>query len=112
ASAGLTLPANGPEGPHWYTLPLGKDQKSNPVPIVVSKLPDVREASADNDTPAKAQLVRVPAGVSGCVDAPGDVDCYAIDAKKSERFTCNVIAQRHGSHLDSLLRVLGPKGEK
>src|SRR6266542_2806142 len=112
ASAELTVPADESEGLRWYTLPLGKGQKSNAVPVVISKLPDVREAPGDNDTPAKAQLLRVPAGVSGCMDAPGDVDCYAIDAKKGERFTFEVIAQRHGSHLDSLLRVLGPKGEK
>ena len=34
-------------------------------------------------------------------------DCYAVDAKKGERFTFDVIAQRHGSRLDSLLRILG-----
>src|SRR5262249_4444302 len=66
----------------------------------------------DNDTPAKAQLLRVPAGISGSMDAPGDVDCFAVNAKKGEKFTFEVIAQRHGSHLDSLLRILGPKGEK
>jgi hypothetical protein len=112
ATAELTLPANEPEGLRWYTLPLGQGEKSNPVPVVVSRLPDVREAPGDNDTPGKAQLVRVPAGISGRMDAPGDVDCYALEARKGERFTFNVIAQRHGSHLDSLLRILGPKGEQ
>src|SRR5262249_341631 len=81
-------------------------------PVVVSRLPEVREAAGDNDSPAKAQPVPVPAGIAGCIDAPGDVDCYAFDARKGERFTFDVIAQRHGSHLDSLLRVLGPRGEK
>src|SRR5262249_23673457 len=33
-------------------------------------------------------------------------------AKKGERYTFDVIAQRAGSRLDSLLRILGPKGEK
>ncbi|MBI1915356.1 MAG: pre-peptidase C-terminal domain-containing protein [Planctomycetes bacterium] len=112
ATADLTLPAQEAEGLRWYTLPLSKGEKSNPVPVVVSNLPDVREAPGDNDTPVKAQLLRVPAGVSGRMDAPGDVDCYAVDAKKGERFTFEVIAQRHGSHLDSLLRILGPKGER
>jgi hypothetical protein len=112
ATAELTLPPDEPEGLRWYTLTLGQGQKSNPVPVVVSKLPAVREAAGDNDSPAKAQPVPVPAGIAGCIDAPGDVDCYAFDAKKGERFTFDVIAQRHGSHLDSLLRILGPRGEK
>src|SRR6202030_1713707 len=73
---------------------------------------EVRETADDNDTPAKAQKVSVPCGISGCMDAPGDVDCYAFEAKKGEQFTFDVIAQRHGSHLDSLLRILGPKGER
>ena len=112
ASAELTLPADEPKGLRWYVLPLDKGRTSNPVAVVVSRLPDVREAPGDNNSPAKAQLVTVPAGVSGCMDVPGDVDCYAFDAHKGEQFTFDVIAQRHGSHLDSLLRILGPKGEK
>ncbi len=46
------------------------------------------------------------------MDAEGDVDHFAFDAKKGERFTFDLIAQRHGSQLDSVLRVLGPKGER
>jgi Bacterial pre-peptidase C-terminal domain len=111
STAELTLPADEPEGLQRYVLDLGKNQKTNPVAVVVSKLPEVREAPGDNDTPAKAQAIPVPCGVSGCMDAPGDVDCYAFEAKKGESFTFDVIAQRHGSHLDSLLRILGPKGE-
>jgi hypothetical protein len=107
----LVLPANEPEGERRYCLPLGKDQKSNPVPLVVSTLPDVREAPDDNDPPAKAQPITVPCGISGCMDAGGDVDCYAFTAKKGEQYTFDVIAQRAGSRLDSMLRILGPKGE-
>ncbi len=109
--ASLTLPANEPEGVRRFCLDLGKDQKSNPIPLVVSTLPDVREAPGDNDTPAKAQPIAVPCGISGCMDGENDVDCYAFTAKKGERFTCDVIAQRAGSRLDSVLRILGPKGQ-
>jgi Bacterial pre-peptidase C-terminal domain len=112
ATAELTLPANEPEGLHRYAVSLGKDQKTNPVNVVVSKLPEVREAPGDKSTLAKAQPIPVPCGISGCMDASGDTDCYAFDAKKGERFTFDVLAQRHGSHLDSVLRILGPKGDK
>src|SRR5262249_42115401 len=112
ATAQLKLPADEPEGVHRYSVDLGKGLLSNPVSVVVSKLPAVAEAPGDNDTVAKAQLVTLPAAISGCIESPGDVDCYAIDAKKGEQFTFEVIAQRSGSQLDSVLRILGPKGEK
>lgn len=112
ATADLALAAQEPDGIKQVVLPLGKDKTSNAVSVIVSKLPDVREATGDNDTAAKAQLVTVPCGISGCIDAAGDVDCFAFEAKKGERFTFNLIGQRAGSQLDSVLRVLGPKGEK
>lgn len=112
SEAEITLPADEPDGIRRYVLPLGKDQTSNPVPLIVSKLPEVREAPGDNDTSAKAQPITIPAGISGCMDAADDVDCYAFSAKKGETFTFDVIAQRAGSRLDSVVRILGPKGEK
>jgi hypothetical protein len=110
--AELTVPANEPEGVRRYCLSLGKDQKTNPIPLVVSTLPDVRETTSDNDTPAHAQPISVPCGISGCMDNPDDADCYAFTAKKGEQYTFDVIAQRAGSRLDSVLRILGPKGER
>jgi hypothetical protein len=110
--ADFTLPANEPEGTRRYCLSLGKYQKTNPIPLVVNALPDVREAPSDNDTPARAQSIPVPCGINGCMDADNDVDCYAFTAKKGEQFTVDVVAQRAGSRLDSMLRILGPKGER
>ena len=110
--ATLTLPANEPEGTRRFSLTMGKDQKTNPVSLVVSKLPEILEAPGDNDTPERAQPISVPCGISGCMDAKDDVDCYAFQAKKGERFTFDVIAQRAGSQLDSVLRIIGPKGER
>ena len=96
-------------------MPLGKDAKgsdlkSNPVAVVVSKLPEVREAATDNNSISGAQAVSIPCGISGGMEAEGDVDHFAFEAKKGERFTFDLIAQRHGSQLDSVLRVLGPRG--
>jgi hypothetical protein len=45
------------------------------------------------------------------MDRDNDVDCFAFDAKKGQGFTFDVIAQRAGSQLDSVLRILGPKGQ-
>jgi hypothetical protein len=107
----LALPSGEPEGVRSCRLPLGKGLLSNPVPLVVSSLPEVREAEGDNDTVAKAQAIPVPCGVSGCMDRDNDVDCYSFEVKKGQSLTFDVIAQRAGSRLDSVLRVLGPKGQ-
>lgn len=109
ATAKLTLPADTPEGPRWVTLPLAGGQRSNPVPVVVCKLPAVREAG-EHPTPSTAQPIPVPAAVSGAIAAPGEADCYAFEAKAGEKLSFEVVASRQQSPLDSVLRVLGDKG--
>jgi hypothetical protein len=109
--AELSLPANEPVGVRRYCLNLGNDQKTNPIPLVVSTLPEIRETLSENDTPAKAQPITLPCGISGCMDGANDVDCYTFTAKKGEQFTFDVLAQRAGTRLDSVLRILGPTGQ-
>ena len=84
--ATLTLPADTPEGPRWTMLPLGGD-KSNAVPIVVSRLPEVIETEGEHATPAKAQPVAAPCGISGRIAKEDEVDCYSFEARAGERFT-------------------------
>lgn len=112
AVASLTLPATAAEGLQWAMLPLANNQVSNAVPIIVSRLPEVLEAPGDNNTVAKAQVIQVPSGISGCIESPGDIDCYAFEAKAGERFTFEVVAHAHQSPLDSYLRILNDKGER
>lgn len=108
--AELMLPADAQDGPRWVQLPVGKD-KSNPVPILVSRLPVAKETDGAHATPAKAQLLGVPGGVSGRIAKEDEIDCYAFDAKAGERFTIALRAHEHQSALDSLLRILNAKGE-
>ncbi|MBO0697691.1 MAG: PPC domain-containing protein, partial [Zavarzinella sp.] len=111
-TATLTLPPDTPDGPQWVTLDLANGQKSNAVPVVVSRLPEVTEAAGDNNTPAKAQRIATPAGISGRIEAEGDVDCYAFEAKAGEKFAFEVIARGHQSAIDPVLRVLNGKGDR
>lgn len=106
------VPAGEPEGMRGYVLPLEGGQASNPVALLVGKLPLVSEAPGDNDVFAKGQAIPVPCAINGCMDGVDDVDCYTFEAKKGDRFTLDVMAQRVGSRLDSVLRILGPKGER
>jgi hypothetical protein len=108
----LTVPADTPEGLHWFMLPLPKNEHSNAVPVIVSKLPEVLEAAGDHATYDKAQPIPVPAGVSGRLDKEGEVDYYAFEAKAGEQFTFEIVASRHQSGLDSVLRIRNDKGKK
>jgi hypothetical protein len=109
ASATLTLPADTPEGTRHVVLSVG-GRPTNPVPVLVSRLPEVVEADADHATPATAQPLPVPCGVSGRIGKEGEADCYAFDARAGERFCFEVVARANGSALDSNLRVLDAKG--
>jgi Bacterial pre-peptidase C-terminal domain len=111
-TATLTVPPETPEGLHWFMPPLPKNEHSNAVPIIVSKLPEVLEAAGDHATFDKGQPIPIPAGVSGRLDKEGEADCYAFDAKAGELFTFEIVANRHQSELDSVLRILDDKGKK
>jgi hypothetical protein len=106
----LEVPANTPDGPLWTALPLGKD-KSNAVPVVVSRLPAIAESEQDHAIPAKAQRITVPCGISGQLAKEDEADCYSFETKAGERFTITVAAHAEQSALDSLVRILNDKGE-
>ncbi|HUG90438.1 MAG TPA: hypothetical protein VML55_06375 [Planctomycetaceae bacterium] len=111
-TATLAVPANLPPGPRPMTLPLGDGGDSNPVEVIVTDLPLVLEADGENGSPAAAQSIAIPAGVSGRIGSEADIDCFAFEAKKGERFTFEVLARRHGSALDSILRILAADGRQ
>jgi hypothetical protein len=115
--ASLTLPADTPEGPLWTTLPLGND-KSNAVPLVVSRLPIQASTVRERQSPplpdgrgSNAPLVPVPCGISGCIAQEDQADTYSFEAKAGERFTMAVFARSYQSDLDSLLRIVNDKGQ-
>ncbi|MBY0229045.1 MAG: PPC domain-containing protein [Gemmataceae bacterium] len=87
--------------------------KSNPVPLIVSALPQIAEAEP-NDTPAKATRVALPCGINGRLEKPGDLDHFVFAAKKGAAMRFEVKARRFGtllrSRLDSVLDILDAKG--
>jgi len=111
-TATLTLPATTPDGLHWTTLTLPNGQKTNAFPVVVSRLPEVVEAPGDNNLAEKAQQISVPSGISGRIEAEGDVDCYAFEAKAGEKFAFEVVARAHQSAIDPFIRILDSKGQR
>lgn len=108
--ASLTLPADTSEGPREVVLSLGAE-RTNAVPIFVSRLPAVSEMEGEHATPAKAQPAAVPSGISGRIAREDEADCYSFEAKAGERFDIAVVARSLQSEMDSLVRILNDKGQ-
>lgn len=113
ATQSLSVPTDAPTGIHRSVLsPLTSGQPVDPaVSVYVSRLPQVLEAAANNNTPEVAQTVSSPSGILGSIETADDVDCYSITAQKDQHFSFVVIARATGSPLDSYLRLLDAKGE-
>lgn len=79
-------------------------------PFIVSDLPNVIEQES-NSTPRAAQRVPIPAAVNGRISGERDVDYFAVELKRNERLSCDVIARRLGSPIDPIVEIRGPDGE-
>jgi len=114
--ATLTVPAHTPDGLLWTTLPLGNN-KSNVVPVVISRLPIGTATGGGPSAPLAhggnpaAPLLPVPCGVSGCIAKEDGVDRYSFEAKAGEHFTIAIAARPYQSALDSLVRIINDKGQ-
>ena len=60
----------------------------------------------DNDTPEKAQVVKLPCEIAGRVDKTRDRDWYAFDAKKGEVFMIDAASQRLGAPCDLYYKLI------
>ncbi|RMG41761.1 MAG: pre-peptidase [Planctomycetota bacterium] len=106
----VDVPADLTPGNRWLPLSLG-ETVTNPVPVIVTDLPVTVESDSTNDTVEQAQpLHAIPRVVAGRLEREGDLDYYRLDVKKGDRLTIEVIARRHGSALDSYVRILDAKG--
>jgi hypothetical protein len=109
--ATLTVPMTTEAGCQSLPLPMG-DGTTNPAPLVVTDLPVAGEAGADNNAVANAQPLTVPGVINGRIESESDIDCYAFESKKGEKFSFEVIARRQQSGLDSHLRILNEQGQQ
>ena len=119
----LSLPTAANAGLRWIS-PLVGNQPANEFAIIATNLPTVAEehhsatvatavarvAAAESNLAATAQLVAIPGVISGRIDAPGESDRYAFDAKAGDKLTLEVIARRAQSGIDPFLRILNDKG--
>lgn len=102
----LDVPTGLTPGPHWLTPRIGKEEMT-PVPVVVTDLPVAIEAHT-----AAGQTLKPNSAVAGRLSAPGEVDRYAFDAKKGDRFSFEVTARRNQSSLDAVLAIYDEAGKR
>eukprot|EP00913_Durusdinium_trenchii_P023365 g21943.t1 len=81
--------------------------KSQPVRLELSDLPEHIEKERQQATPVTA-----PAVLNGCIRRPGEVDIWAIRARKGDALLFDVRAARLGSKLDSVVKVVDSKGKQ
>lgn len=90
---------------------LTPDGISNPLPLNVGHLPELREAGSNNGID-QAQAIKFPAALSGVISAAAQVDYFKFNAKEGEELVFELDAARRGSALDSSIAVLNAKGKE
>lgn len=103
----LTLPREAQVGIGALRVVTGEGV-SNPILVMLDDLPTVAEAS-DNHAPAQAQAIQIPTAVDGQCDAVQE-DLFRFQAAAGQRLSFEVVAQRLGSKLDPMLRILSADG--
>jgi len=105
----LTLPTNALPGLGALRV-CGTNGLSNLLLFLVDDLPSV-SASRTNRTLAAAQSLNLPVAVDGEL-ADSVSDCFKFTAKAGQSISVEVLAQRLGSKLDPLIRLLDATGRE
>ena len=115
----VKIDANASVGKHDLRL-LGSNGISNPITFIVGTLPEILETEP-NDKPeqAIAAPVKLPVVINGTI-LPGDVDCFAFDARKGMKLTVSVSARELTPYLadavpgwfQAVATLLGPDGRE
>jgi hypothetical protein len=87
------------------------DAPANAHPLLVVDTPVTLEAEP-NDTPDKAQVIALPAVVSGRFDRERDADWYEIETTEAGPYSIEVYCERLGGRADPYLVVMDLKGNK
>lgn len=102
----VTIASNAPLGVRRWRVWTSQGVTSS-LQFVVGDLPEIVENEIDGDPiPTRVQL---PVTINGRTFPREDVDIWTFDAKAGTSYTCEVMANRLGSPLDSRLFVLDPQ---
>jgi hypothetical protein len=103
----VSTPANAPLGVAAFRLATPRGV-SNPTLFLIDNLPSIK-ASEDHRTPEKAQRVIPPIAVDGRCEVES-IDYYRFHGQARRKFSAEVVAQRLGSSLDAVIKLVGPDG--
>lgn len=78
--------------------------------FVVGDLPEIVEDEIEGDPIPTA--VSLPVTINGRIFPREDVDVWSFEGRAGQSYTCEVMASRLGSPLDSRLEVTGPAGNR
>ncbi len=105
----VAIAAATPPGLHHVRL-YNADGASVLRPFVVGTLPEVLEKEP-NDDPRKPQVLTPGVVVNGQLEKAGDVDTFAVSARKGQTLVAAVDAQHPlGSPMDGVLQLLSADG--
>ena len=105
----VSLPASAPVGIHAVRL-VSANGVSSPVLLMVDDLPSVADAGT-NTRATNAQSLAWPVAVDGAAVSLG-YKFYRVTVKAGDRLAIEVVAQRLGSKLDPVLRLLDLRGRE
>jgi hypothetical protein len=78
---------------------------SNAIPLYLAGGPVTLEKAADNDKPEAAEAIPAPGELAGRIEKRYDRDWYSFTAKKDDKFTIELFADRLGSNMDGFLTI-------
>ena len=82
----------------------------NQVRIAVGEHPQTLE-NENNDSCDSAQQITIPINIDGRIGEDGDQDTFRLHCRQGQVLALEVLAQRLGSPLDSLLEILDASGQ-
>ena len=95
----------------WYVQLTANGIASNARPFAVDDLPESAETEPNNST-QEANRIEFPVNVNGRIDAPGDVDYFALKAEAKQQLVMDVCARRLDSPMDSILTLFDSRGRQ
>lgn len=110
-ASGLPIEADAAQTPAGADHILISNQIDNVLRVPLSNVASTPETEP-NDSPAAAQAVEAPAGIDGQLGRRGDVDCFALEAHKGDRFIAKIRATSLGSPIDPVLTAIDPAGKQ
>jgi hypothetical protein len=106
----LEIPKTAAPGPRRFTVQTPLGVPASKV-FVVSEFTEVPEAEPNDQPTSPGKLIAMPATLVGTIDRPGDLDRWSFTAGAGQKWVFAVEANRIGSTLDTVMKVVDESGQ-